>query len=147
MNPTRYTVLLVEDDALAIELARLAAAEYCPEFDLVAVGEGDAVLDWLSASVAKKQPMPHIIVLDLKLPKLEGLAVLRKLRMHPATRDVPIVAFSAEHTQADVLMAYQVGANSVVAKPADQQQFTEFFRGQLAYWLQPRQRELLFAAR
>lgn len=146
MNTGRYSVLLVEDDLPATDLAHRAAVESCPEINLTVVGGGDAVLDWLSDSVAKKEQMPHIILIDLKLPKLDGLAVLRKLRMHAATRDIPIVAFSAEYTQADVLMSYQVGANSFVAKPADLAQFTGFFREQLAYWMQPRQRELVFAA-
>ena len=146
MNTGRYSVLLVEDDLLTTDLARRAAVESCPEINLTVVGSGDAVLDWLSDSVAKKGHMPHIILMDLNLPKLDGLAVLRKLRMHAATRDIPIMAFSAEYTQADVLMSYQVGANSFVAKPADLAQFTGFFREQLAYWMQPRQRELVFAS-
>ena len=146
MNTGRYSVLLVEDDLPATELAHRAAVEFCPEINLTVVGGGDAVLDWLSASIAKKEQMPHIILMDMKLPKLDGLAVLRKLRMHAATRDIPIVAFSAEYTQADVLMSYQVGANSFVAKPVDLEQFAGFFREQLAYWMQPRQRELAFAA-
>ena len=146
MSTTRYNVLLVEDDLPSIDLARRAAVEFCPEIDLTVVGGGDAVLDWLSGSIAKKEQMPHIILMDMKLPKLDGLAVLRKLRMHAATRDIPIMAFSAEYTQADVLMSYQVGANSFVAKPVDLAQFTRFFREQLAYWMQPRQRELAFAA-
>lgn len=146
MNTGRYSVLLVEDDLLTTDLAYRAAVGSCPEINLTVVGSGDAVLDWLSDSVAKREQMPHIILIDLKLPKLDGLAVLRKLRMHTATRDIPIIAFSAEYTQADVLMSYQVGANSFVAKPADLAQFTRFFREQLAYWMQPRQRELAFAA-
>ena len=143
----RYNVLLIEDDPATVELVRSATLDYCPELDLTAVGGGDAVLVWLNDSVAKKEQMPHLILLDLKLPKLDGLAVLRKLRLHSATRDVPIVAFSAEHTQADILMSYQVGANSFVAKPADQQEFTASLRDQLAHWLQPRQRELVLASK
>ena len=140
MNTTRYNVLLVEDDLLSMELARRAAAESFPEIDLTVVGGGDAVLDWLNSSVAGNEQMPHIILLDLKLPKLDGLAVLRTLRKHGVImRDVPIVVFSEIYTQADVLMSYQVGANSFVSKPADLAQFTEFLREQLAYWLQSRQ--------
>lgn len=145
-NQMRHTVLMVEDDPFGVELARSAAAEFCHEFALVILQDADAVLGWLSDGVANSQQMPRVIFIDLKLPKLEGLAVLRKLRMNAATRDIPIVAFSAEYTQADVLMSYQVGANSFVAKPADLQQFTEFFREQLSYWLQPRQRVLTFTA-
>jgi two-component system, response regulator len=146
VNVSRYCVLLVEDDVPSADLARRAAVECCPKIDLIVVGGGDAVLDWLSGSVAKKEQMPHIILIDLKLPKLDGLAVLRTLRKHDAMRDIPIVAFSAEYTQADVLMSYQVGANTFVAKPGDLEQFSGFFREQLAYWMQPRQRELAFAS-
>lgn len=141
-----YSVLLVEEDLPTIEMARRTAADFRPEISLTVVGGGDAVLDWLSDSVAKKEQMPHIILMDMNLPKLDNLAVLRKLRMHAATRDIPIVAFSAEHTQADVQLSYRAGANTFVAKPADLEQFSSFFREQLAYWMQPRQRELAFAA-
>lgn len=143
METTRYNVLLVEDDLLSIDLARRAVAESCPEVNLTVVGGGDAVLDWLNSSAARNEQMPHIILLDLKLPKLDGLAVLRTLRKHGAImRDVPIVVFSGEYTQPDVLMSYQVGANSFVNKPSDLAQFTGFLREQLTYWLQSRQRRL-----
>ena len=145
MNTTRYKVLLVEDDLSAIDFARRAVGVSCPEIDLTVVGGGDAVLDWLSGSVAKHEQMPRIILLDLKLPKLDGLAVLRKLRMHADTCDIPIVVFSAEYTQADVLMSYQVGANSFVPKPIDLEQFKEFFRERLTYWMQMQQRETVSA--
>jgi two-component system, response regulator len=143
----RYNVLLVDDDLVQIDLARRAAAESCPEISLTAVGGGEAVLDWFSASVEKKEHLPHIILLDLKLPKLDGLAVLRWLRGHDVTRDIPILVFSAEYTQADVLMSYKAGANSFVAKPTDLERFAEFFRERLAYWMHPLQRKLIFTAK
>ncbi len=145
MDSGRYNVLLVEDDLSAVDLARRAVLECCPEIDLTVVGGGDAVLDWFNGRAAKNEQMPHIILLDLKLPKLDGLAVLRKLRMHAGTCDIPVVAFSAEHTQADVLMSYQVGANSFVPKPTDLEQFREFFRERLAYWMQMYQHETISA--
>ena len=135
-----YCVLLIEDDLLTIELARRAALEccpeICPEINLTVTGGGDAVLDWLRDGEARSKHMPHLILLDLKMPKLDGLAVLRKLRMHADTCDIPIVAFSAEYTQADVVMSYQVGVNSFVPMPTDLEQFKEFFRERLAYWMQ-----------
>ncbi len=135
-----YSIMLVEDDLVAIDLARRAAAESCPEVDLIMVAGSEALLDWLSGGIAKNIQLPHIIVMDLKLPKLDGLAVLRRLRMHTVTRDIPIVVFSAQYTQADIQMSYRAGANSFVIKPLDIAQFTEFFLDQLAYWMQPRQR-------
>jgi two-component system, response regulator len=147
MNTNCYTVLLVDDDLVQIDLAQRAATECCPEIDLIAVGRGDAALNWFNACVEQKGQMPHILLLDLKLPKLDGLAVLRKLRMHDVTRDIPIVVFSAEYTQDDVLMSYQVGANSFVSKPVDLEQFSEFFCERLAYWKHPQQRELFFSTK
>lgn len=138
----RYSVLLVEDDSLAADMAYRAAVNSCLEINLTAVGSGDAVLDWLSDSIAKKEQMPHIILMDMKLPKLDGLAVLRKLRMHAVTHDIPIVVFSTEYTQDDVLMSYQVGANSFVAKPGDDAEFSELLREQLLYWTRPHLRKM-----
>ena len=147
MDSGRYSVLLVDDDLIQVDLARRAAIEFCPEIDLITVGGGEAVLDWFSASDKKREQVPHIILVDLKLPKLDGLAVLRKLRSHVATSDIPIVSFSAAFTQADVLMSYKAGGNSFVAKPVDLMQFAKFFHECLAYWMHPHQRELIFAAK
>lgn len=135
MATTRYNLLLIEDDSPAIDLARCAVVESFPEIDLTVVGGGDAVLAWMNGCAGNTR-MPDIILLDLNFPKLDGLAVLRKLRIQANTRNIPIVAYSAEHTQDDVLMSYQVGANSFVPKPADLEQFKELFRERLAYWMQ-----------
>jgi two-component system, response regulator len=135
VDETRCNVLLVNDDLFEIDMARRAAVESRSEICLTVAKGGDAVLNWFGAGVVKKEQIPHLILLDLKLPSLDGLAVVRTLRVHVATRDIPIVVFSAQYTQADVLMSYRAGANSFVAKPADYEQFTEFFRERLAYWM------------
>ncbi|MBI3222513.1 MAG: response regulator [Nitrosomonadales bacterium] len=146
-NQWRHTVLLVENDPSEIQLAQRAAAECGHEFSLVVLQDADAVIDWLNDDEALIRKLPHIIMINLRLPKLDGLAVLRKLRIAVATRAIPILVFSEEYTQADVLMSYQIGANSFVAKPGDLQQFIEFFCEQLPYWLEPRQRKLSLAGR
>lgn len=69
--------LLIEDDPLTAGMACRAAAESCPGLNLTVVGCGVATLDWLSESVARKEPMPHIILLDMKLPKLDGLGAIQ----------------------------------------------------------------------
>ena len=104
------------------------------ELDLTVLAGVDAALTWLKAGGASSGQMPHIILMDLKLPKLDGLALLRTIRNYPAMRNIPIVVFSPEHTPDDVLMSYRVGANTFVPKPADEKQFGELFREQLAYW-------------
>lgn len=72
--------------------------------------------------------MPRLILLDLKLPKPAGLAVLRTLRNETRLQDVPIVVFSEVHEPSDVVLSYQVGANSFEKKPANLAEFTELLR-------------------
>jgi len=131
-SQTRHTILFVEDESADIELARLAATACRPECDIHEVVYAGAAFDYLT--IASPEQLPLIVLLDLKLPKLDGLAVLRKLRLHPITHDVPVLVFSTEFTPADVLMSYQVGANSFVARSLDAVQFTDFFSHQLDYW-------------
>ena len=145
MDTDRYNVLLIDDDYFQVDLARRAAVETRPVVSLTAVAGGDVALEWFGAGIEKSEKMPHIILLDLKLPKLDGLAVLRKLRSFPATNEIPIVVFSTEFTQADVLMSYKAGANSFVAKPCDIAGYAELFHERLAYWMQAQQRKLPFS--
>jgi CheY-like chemotaxis protein len=112
---------------------------------LVVVEDSVEALTWLARNTKGKNPMPRLILLDLKLPKLSGLAVLRRLRMDAATWDLPIIVFSELCEQSDVLLSYQIGANSFVSKPADIDQYHQLLRELAAYWLQPRQRKLAFA--
>jgi DNA-binding response OmpR family regulator len=135
------SVLLVEDEPPAIEIARIAAASSDCVLDLNVLEGSDAALDWIRDNAAASERMPNVIFIDLKLPKLEGLAVLRTMRNSPALQNIPIIVFSAEHNAADVVMGYCVGANSFVPKPADAAQFGELFREQLEYWMQRRNKE------
>ena len=135
MNETRCNVLLVNDDLFQVDMARRAAVESRSGICLSVAKGSDAVLNWFDAGVAKKEQIPDLILLDLQLPKLDGLAALRTLRGHDATRDIPIVVFSAQYTQEEVVMSYRAGANSFVAKPVDLAGFTEFFRERLEYWM------------
>jgi two-component system response regulator len=133
---TRHTILFVESEPSDIELARQAATVCSPQCDLQVIVNADAALDWLA--VVNPANLPCLILLDLQLPKLDGLAVLRKLRSNRTTRALPMLVYSLAFTQADVLMSYQAGANSFVAKPQDEPQFTDLFSRQLAYWLSSR---------
>ena len=105
----------------------------------------DAALDSLSR--ATPDQLPGSVLMDLQLPKLQGLAVLRKLRLHPITHDLRVMVYSMQFTQADVLLAYQAGANCFVAKPLDEAQFSELFSDQLRYWLPSERQQLTGATR
>lgn len=147
VNASQHTILFVEDDPSGIAFAREACALCDPPIHLAVVDDSVEALAWLARNSKERQPLPRLILLDLKLPKLSGLAVLRRLRMDDSTVDLPIIVFSEVCEQADVLLSYQIGANSFVNKPADIDQYRELLRELVAYWLQPRQANFSFATR
>lgn len=147
MNANRSTILLVEDNPIEIDLARRACEEGELPLNLAVVGDSTEALEWLSCVTDAGEPLPRLILLDLKLPKLIGLAMLRRLRMDARTWDLPIIVYSGIHESSDVVLSYKVGANSFVGKPQDLDQFKALLGDLAAYWLQPRQRKLAFAAR
>jgi two-component system response regulator len=92
---------------------------------LAVARDATEALEWLTDTVERGYAMPRMILLDLKLPKLAGLAVLRTLRMEARLQDVPIVVFSELHDPSDVVLSYQIGANSFVKKPVNLVEFTQ----------------------
>lgn len=142
MDINRYIILMIDDDLVQIEMARRAVVESCLDIELAAVAGGDAVLDWFRSCVRNNEQLPDLIMLDLKLPKLDNLAVLRKLRSDAATGEIPIIVCSAVYTQEDILTSYKAGSNCFVAKPADSAECAELFRDRLAYWMNPQHKLL-----
>jgi two-component system response regulator len=146
MSGIRSTILLVEDDPVEIDLARRACKLCDPSLQLVVVEDSTEALAWLSKIGETNDPMPKLILLDLKLPHLLGLAVLRRLRMDANTWDLPIIVYSQIHEPPDVVLSYQVGANSFVHKPEDMEQYKALLHELSDYWLLPRQRKLTLGA-
>jgi len=122
------TILLVEDGEAEVLLVQQAVAGCPGDVHLVAVRDSGEALDWLNETTERGYSMPRLILLDLKLPKLVGLAVLRTLRMDARLQEVPIVVFSELHEPPDVVLSYQIGANSFVSKPSSLEDFTRLLR-------------------
>jgi len=142
MSSIRNTILLVEDDQVEIDLARRACELFDSTLQLVVVEDSTVALEWISKAAKSNIPFPKLILLDLKLPQLLGLATLRRLRMDSDTSDLPIIVYSKVHEPSDVVLSYQVGANSFVNKPEDIEQFSNLLQELSGYWLIPRQRNL-----
>jgi CheY-like chemotaxis protein len=144
-TPKIRKVLLIGDDPQLADWAQPLAADSEKHIEFVVLPVGTQVVEWQGGVTAKQ--LPQLILLDLQLPKLDGLAVLRTLRNNVATREIPVIGLSAAYTQEDVQMSYKVGANVCIAKPASQEEFAALVEQQLAYWLGPRQRELALATK
>ena len=101
--------------------------------------DGSEALDFLfcTGAYTGRDPheMPHLILLDLKLPKLDGLEVLRRLRADERTDILPVVILTSSHEEQDLMEGYQLGANSYMRKPVDFNQFLEAARQLGLYWL------------
>jgi two-component system response regulator len=103
---------------------------------VVVTRDGVEALDYLlPAGGNAAQPLPELVLLDLKLPKLDGLEVLRRLRDHERTRRLPVVILTSSAEERDILEGYRLGTNSYVRKPVDFAEFTEAVRYLGLYWL------------
>jgi two-component system, response regulator len=132
-------ILLVEDNADDEALTLRALNKNKIANRIVVVRDGAEALDYLfvTGTYADRDPfeLPQVILLDLKLPKVDGLEVLRRLRSDPRTHMLPVVILTSSKEEQDMLKAYSLGVNSYVRKPVDFNQFVEAI-GQLGlYWL------------
>jgi two-component system, response regulator len=136
------TILLVEDDQDQVVLAMRALREHgiVAEVDEVVVtGNGEEALDYLfgegSHDGRDAGMMPEFILLDVHLPKVDGLQVLERLRNDEGTHILPVILFSSSNEHEDVVKGYELGANSYVTKPANFEKFSEAMRYMGWYWL------------
>ncbi len=132
-------ILLVEDNPDDEELTLRALKKNNIGNNLVVVRDGAEALDFLycSGAYADRDPheLPQVILLDLKLPKVDGLEVLAHIRAEQSTRFLPVVVLTSSREEQDLIKSYQLGANSYVRKPVDFTQFIEAVRQLGLYWL------------
>jgi len=135
MNPENKIILLVEDNPNDEVLTLRALKKNQISNPVVVAHDGLEAVDFLFATGPSAGPLPQLVLLDLKLPKLDGLEVLRRIRSDPRTRLLPVVILTTSTEQRDVIAGYQLGVNSYVAKPVDFTQFHEAVRQLGSYWL------------
>lgn len=133
------TILLVEDNQDDEALSLRAFEKNKIRNPVVVVRDGQEALDWLfgQGKFAGRNPSDHpaVVLLDLKLPKVDGLEVLRRVRANPVTRLTPIVILTSSREERDRLDGYALGANSYIQKPVDFEQFVDAIRQLGLYWL------------
>jgi two-component system response regulator len=132
-------ILLVEDNPDDVELTRRAFEKSNVANEIVIVSDGQEALDYLFATGMHRDRdaalMPHVILLDLNLPKINGLEVLRRMRADERTKRIPVVVLTTSKEEKDVVGSYDLGANSYVRKPVDFAQFLDAARQLGLYWL------------
>jgi two-component system, response regulator len=134
----RLEVLLIEDNIDDAELIGQTLEGYQPSIVVIAVQDGAEALDCLFGTgqyAEKGLCTPQLILLDLSLPKVGGLQVLRVIRSYVRTSVIPVVILSATSEERKVVESYQLGVNSYLVKPHDIEQFRELIKQVAAYWL------------
>jgi two-component system, response regulator len=134
-----HPILLVEDCDDDVCLTERALTRNHITNQLIVVRDGVAALEYLRGAVrgggTGNQPLPAVILLDLKLPKLDGLEVLRAMHADPELRRLPVVVLTSSREDQDVIASYDLGANSYIRKPVDFEQFSAAIQQLGLYWL------------
>jgi two-component system response regulator len=132
-------ILLVEDDPNDVELTLHALQRHYLANRVDVVRDGAEALDFLfcTGAYAHRQSgdSPQLILLDLKLPRVDGFEVLQQIKTDPRTRTIPVVALTSSAEECDIVESYQLGVNSYIVKPVDYAQFVEAVRQIGFYWL------------
>ena len=128
-------ILLVEDDpdheALAIRALRKANVAN----EILVARDGAEAIDYMNGIVSGEKQVPQLVLLDLKLPKVEGLEVLRYIRASDRTALLPVVVLTSSDEERDIISSYRLGVNSYIRKPVNFTDFTEATRQLGMYWL------------
>ncbi|MBC8099058.1 MAG: response regulator [Armatimonadetes bacterium] len=134
-----HTILLVEDNPDDIALTLRAFKKVEPPCEVIVARDGVEALAYLlgegDAHIMPLSAPPALVLLDLKLPRLDGLELLRRLRAHPRTTWLPIVMLTSSSEPSDLANCYRSGANSYIKKPVDYTEFMAAVQGIGAYWL------------
>jgi len=127
------SILLVEDNPMDVDLTLRAFKRRRLTNPVEVARDGEEALTWIPRWEAG-EPLPALILLDLKLPRIDGLEVLRQLKAHPKFRRIPVVVLTTSSENQDVRMAYTLGANSYIVKPVNFEKFLEVAAQIELYW-------------
>lgn len=130
-------ILLAEDNANDVELTLAALGEHNLANEVVVVCDGTEALDYLfnrGKFAGHANGLPVVVLLDLKMPKVDGLEVLRKMRADPELKHVPVVMITSSREEQDLVRSYQLGVNAYVVKPVDFQQFVDCVKQIGFFW-------------
>jgi CheY-like chemotaxis protein len=126
-------ILLVDDNPMDVDLTLLSLKQLKHAMPIEVARDGEEALAWIPRWEAG-ETKPVLILLDVNMPKVSGLEVLRRFKSHPALRTIPVVMLTTSSVSIDVQTAYELGANSYIVKPVDFDKFMEVAAQIEAYW-------------
>ena len=135
-NPTY--ILLIEDNRDDVELTQLAFQKNNFGNEIKVVDDGQEAIDFLLGDHpegVQENGLPELVLLDLKLPKLDGHEVLKRIKNNDTTKRIPVVILTSSQEEEDIVKGYDLGANSYVRKPVDYTDFVEVVNNMGVYWL------------
>lgn len=139
MNYNEIEILIVEDNPNDAEMALRALKKNNLTNKVLIVGDGEEALEFVFAkgkfSGSEEAHRPKIILLDLKLPKIDGLEVLEAIKNNPNTQAIPIIVLTSSKEEMDMVESYRLGVNSYIVKPVDFDKFVDAVRDLGLYWL------------
>jgi CheY-like chemotaxis protein len=130
-------ILMVEDDSKDVELTLTALEDYNLANEVVVTRDGEEALDYLYCRgkfSARSHENPAVILLDLKLPKVDGLEVLKQVKADENLKYIPVVVLTSSHEERDLVISYKLGVNAYVVKPVDFHQFVNAIKELGAFW-------------
>jgi len=133
----RKRILLAEDSPQDVEMTLAAMDEFELANEVAVVSNGAEALDYLYGRgkfTAHGNGLPVVVLLDLKMPKVDGLEVLRQLKADPELRRIPVVMITSSREERDLVRSYDMGVNAYVVKPVDFQEFTDSVRKLSCFW-------------
>jgi CheY-like chemotaxis protein len=130
-------ILMVEDDPQDVELTLTALADYNLANEVVVTGDGEEALDYLYCRgnfKARTSENPAVLLLDLKLPKVDGLEVLQQIKSDEKLRMIPVVVLTSSREERDMVASYKLGVNAYVVKPVDFHEFVNAIKELGVFW-------------
>jgi len=134
-NNLPLEILLIEDNDLDAELTMRAMREYNMGNKIIRLTDGQEALDYFFSPKSEKNEIPRVILLDIKLPGINGLEVLKQLKNHELTRHIPVIILTSSTEEKDIQTCYQLGVNSYISKPVEFDSFQNTMKTLGMYWL------------
>jgi len=129
-------ILLVEDNPMDVDLTLQAFSEHGVANPIVVCRDGEEALDYMTAhNAGSDAQLPALVLLDLRLPKVDGIEVLSRARRDDIWRQVPFIVLTTSRQTTDIEAAYRLGVNSYIVKPVDFEAFTDLVKTIQTYWL------------